>query len=79
MKTRERWTQKDEQPIAHTELTEAISLWQPRSWRFMLLRTLNDLPQPRCGQRNGFSPVWLCMWILRLDGRLKALLHVGHR
>jgi integral membrane sensor domain MASE1 len=32
-------------------------VWQPRSWRFMLLRTLKALPQPACVQRNGFSPV----------------------
>jgi hypothetical protein len=32
-------------------------LWHPRSWRFMLLRTLKALPQPAWVQRKGFSPV----------------------
>lgn len=54
-----------------------MPLWQPRSCRFMLLRTENALPQPLCGHLNGFSPVWLWEWIFRLDGRLNALLHVG--
>lgn len=51
-------------------------VWQPRSWRFILLRTLNALPQPACVQRNGFSPVWLCEWMRRLEGREKALWQV---
>ena len=51
-------------------------LWQPRSWRFMLERTLKALPQPACGHLKGFSPVCEWLWIRRLLGRLKALLHV---
>lgn len=51
-------------------------VWQPRSWRFILLRTLNALPQPACVQRKGFSPVWLCEWMRRLEGREKALWQV---
>lgn len=50
--------------------------WQPRSWRFMLLRTLKALPQPAWGHLKGFSPVWLWLWMRRLLGREKALLHV---
>jgi hypothetical protein len=50
--------------------------WQPRSWRFMLLRTLKALPQPGCGHLYGFSPVWLWLWMRRLLGLEKALLHV---
>jgi hypothetical protein len=52
-------------------------VWQPRSCRFMLLRTLKALPQPLCGHLNGFSPVCEWLWILRLEGLEKALLQVG--
>lgn len=48
----------------------------PRPCLFTLLRTLNALPQPACGQRNGFSPVCEWLWILRHEGREKALLQV---
>lgn len=51
-------------------------LWHPLSWRFMLLRTLKALPHPVCGHLNGFSPVCEWLWMRRLLGRLKALLHV---
>jgi hypothetical protein len=43
----------------------------------MLLRTLNALPQPACEHLNGFSPVWLCVWMRRLLGREKAFWHVA--
>jgi len=42
----------------------------------MLLRTLKAFPQPACGHLNGFSPVWLWLWMRRLLGRENALLHV---
>lgn len=65
-------------PLPNQETGAAPSkLWQPRSWRFMLLRTLKALPQPPCGHLKGFSPVWECEWMRRLLGREKALLHVG--
>lgn len=51
-------------------------LWQPRSWRFMLLRTLKALPHPECGHLKGFSPVCEWLWIRSELGREKALLHV---
>ena len=54
-----------------------LDAWQPRSCLFMLLRTLNALPQPVCGHLKGFSPVWLWLCMRRLLGREKALLHVG--
>lgn len=34
------------------------SPWQPFSWRFMLLLTLNVLPHPGIWHFHGFSPVW---------------------
>lgn len=51
-------------------------LWQPRSWRFMLLRTLKALPQPGWGHLKGFSPVCEWPWIRSELGREKALPHV---
>ena len=51
-------------------------LWQPRSWRFMLERTLKALPHPGCGHLKGFSPVCEWLWMRSELGREKALLHV---
>ena len=51
-------------------------LWQPRSCRFMLERTLKALPQPACGHLKGFSPVWEWLWMRSELGREKALLQV---
>lgn len=54
----------------------ASKLWQPRSWRFMLLRTLKALPQPAWGHLKGFSPVCEWLWMRNELGREKALLQV---
>lgn len=44
----------------------------------MLLRTEKALPQPLRVHLNGFSPVWLWLWMRSDDGRLNALLHDPH-
>lgn len=54
----------------------ASKLWQPRSCRFMLLRTLKALPQPEWGHLKGFSPVCEWLWMRNELGREKALLQV---
>lgn len=52
--------------------------WQPLACLFILLPTLNFFLHPLTGQRNGFSPVWLRLWIFKLEGRENSLSHVGH-
>lgn len=47
-------------------------------WRRRLETTLNCRPHPSTSQANGFSPVWLYMWVWREEGRVNLLSQTLH-